>query len=187
MSQASAEAPNAEQIEFWNEVQGDKWVRLQDRTDAMLQPIGNAAIERLNPQPGERLLDVGCGCGTTSMELANRVSPGGEAPTAKRAVGASLTKFTIKGDASQSAAMIIVKLLVLPTLVWVMCTEVFGVSALWTAVATLAAAMPTGVNAFLLASANNTYLARSATAVLVSTAFSLLTVGGLLALIGPAR
>lgn len=77
MSQATAEAPNADQITFWNEVQGDKWVRLQDRTDAALEPMGNAAIDRLNPRPGEHVLDIGCGCGTTSMEIAKRVSPGG--------------------------------------------------------------------------------------------------------------
>ena len=77
MSQATAEAPNADQITFWNEVQGDKWVRLQDRTDAALEPMGNAAIDRLDPRPGEHVLDIGCGCGTTSMEIAKRVSPGG--------------------------------------------------------------------------------------------------------------
>ena len=79
MSQSTAEAVNAEQIEFWNEVQGDKWVRLQDRIDAMLQPVGQAAIERLSLRPGERVLDVGCGCGTTTMKLAEQVGSGGGA------------------------------------------------------------------------------------------------------------
>lgn len=108
-------------------------------------------------------------------------------PTALFAVGASLSGFKIRGDATQSATMIVVKLLVLPALVWVMCTQVFGVGPLWTAVATLAAAMPTGVNAFLLASVYDTYLARSATAVLVSTGLSVLSVGALIALLGPLR
>ncbi len=108
-------------------------------------------------------------------------------PTALFAVGASLTRFTIKGDAAQSATMVLGKLFVLPVLVWVMCTQVFGVGPVWTAIATLAAAMPSGINTFLLASAYNTYLARSATAVLISTALSVLTVGALIAFLGPAR
>ena len=108
-------------------------------------------------------------------------------PTALFAVGASLTRFTIRGDAAQSATMIVAKLFVLPALVWMSCTFVFSVGPLWTAVATLAAAMPSGVNTFLLASAYNTYLARSATAVLISTALSVLTVGALIAFLGPAR
>lgn len=108
-------------------------------------------------------------------------------PTALFAVGASLTRFRLGGDPAQSATITVIKLLVFPALVWVMCAQVFGVGPLWTAVATLAAAMPTGVNTFLLASAYNTYLARSATAVLISTALSVLTVGALIALLGPAR
>jgi len=53
-------------------------------------------------------------------------------------------------------------------------------------VATLAAAMPTGVNAFLLASAYDTYRERSATAVVVSTALAVVTVGLLIAFFAPA-
>ncbi|MHA1538307.1 MAG: AEC family transporter [Alphaproteobacteria bacterium] len=108
-------------------------------------------------------------------------------PTALFAVGASLTNFKIRGDMAQSLTITTIKLLVFPGLVWVMCTQVFGVGPLWTAVATLAAAMPTGVNTFLLASAYNTYLARSATVILISTALSVLTVGALIAILGPVR
>lgn len=98
MSQAIAEAPNAEQIEFWNEVQGDKWVRLQDRTDAMLQPVGRAAIERLSLRPGERVLDVGCGCGTTTLDLAEQVGSGGTA------VGADVSRPMLAHASERAAA-----------------------------------------------------------------------------------
>jgi len=107
-------------------------------------------------------------------------------PAALFAVGASLAAFRLLGDPVQSAAIIIVKLLVLPAAAWVSATYVFGLSPLNVAVATLAGAMPTGVNVFLLASAYNTYRERSATAVVVSTALAVITVGLLIAVFAPA-
>ena len=43
----------------------------------MLAPLGEAAIARLHPDPGEHVLDIGCGTGTTSVELARLVGRGG--------------------------------------------------------------------------------------------------------------
>jgi malonate transporter len=107
-------------------------------------------------------------------------------PAALFAVGASLAAFRLLGDPAQSAAIIIVKLLVLPAAAWASATYVFGLSPLNVAVATLAGAMPTGVNVFLLASAYDTYRERSATAVVISTALAVITVGLLIALFAPA-
>jgi SAM-dependent methyltransferase len=56
---------------------GEAWVRMQERTDALIDPLGRAAIERLGAVAGEGLLDVGCGCGQTLLELAERVGPSG--------------------------------------------------------------------------------------------------------------
>ena len=69
--------PNAEQIEYWNEIQGAKWVALQQRLDALIEPFGALAIDHAGIAPGERVLDVGCGCGATCLALAERVGPGG--------------------------------------------------------------------------------------------------------------
>jgi SAM-dependent methyltransferase len=72
------DGPNAEQIAYWNDQAGLKWVRLQEQLDAMIGPLGLTAIERAEPAPNERVLDVGCGCGASSLELAERVGAGGE-------------------------------------------------------------------------------------------------------------
>lgn len=63
---------NDEQIEYWNGKAGQTWVRSLDRIDGMLAPITRALLERAAVVPGERAVDVGCGCGTTTLELASR-------------------------------------------------------------------------------------------------------------------
>lgn len=70
--------PNAQQIEYWNALSGPKWVDFADTIDAQLEPIGFAAMDRASVAEGERVLDVGCGCGQTSVELGRRVGAAGE-------------------------------------------------------------------------------------------------------------
>jgi SAM-dependent methyltransferase len=43
----------------------------------MLDPLGRAAMAALPLAPGARVLDVGCGCGQTLLELADVVGPQG--------------------------------------------------------------------------------------------------------------
>lgn len=69
--------PNADQAAYWNAGAGDTWASLQDRLDHQLEPLGLRAMAALAPRPGERVLDVGCGAGQTSLALAGAVAPGG--------------------------------------------------------------------------------------------------------------
>ena len=72
-----ASGPNADQIRYWDEISGPKWVRLGDRIDRQIAPIGLEAIDAAHIRSGERVIDVGCGCGQTTLELARRVGPEG--------------------------------------------------------------------------------------------------------------
>ena len=68
---------NATQIEFWNGETGRNWVTHDALMEAMLQPLGESVMDTLAPQPGEHVLDIGCGCGHTSLSLADRVGAEG--------------------------------------------------------------------------------------------------------------
>ena len=68
---------NDEQSRYWNETAGPKWVALQERIDAQIEPLGRLAIERSGAKAGEVVLDIGCGCGQSSLQLAQRVGPRG--------------------------------------------------------------------------------------------------------------
>jgi SAM-dependent methyltransferase len=71
--------PNAEQITYWNEQSGPKWVARQALLDVQLASFGEAAIAAAAVQPGERVLDVGCGCGDTTLALVRTVGARGRA------------------------------------------------------------------------------------------------------------
>jgi len=68
---------NADQITYWNASAGPAWVAGQELLDAQLEGLGLAAVEALAPRRGETLIDIGCGCGATTLELARRVGASG--------------------------------------------------------------------------------------------------------------
>ncbi len=68
---------NAYQVADWKGQSGERWVAYQARLDAMMAVFGQAAIEAAAPVTGERVLDVGCGAGASSLDLAGHVGAGG--------------------------------------------------------------------------------------------------------------
>jgi SAM-dependent methyltransferase len=60
-------------------VSGPKWIRFEEAIDRQLAPYGIAAIEAAGLRAAERVIDVGCGCGGTTIEIARRVGPAGSA------------------------------------------------------------------------------------------------------------
>lgn len=72
-----ATGPNSEQVRYWNETAPPRWLRQQAVLDTMLGPLGRRAIAMAAPAGGEQIIDVGCGCGDTTIELAQAVGAGG--------------------------------------------------------------------------------------------------------------
>ncbi|MBB6582842.1 class I SAM-dependent methyltransferase, partial [Ralstonia solanacearum] len=68
---------SADQVGDWNGQSGERWVANQARLDALVAVFGQAAIEVAAPATGERVLDIGCGAGASSLALAARVGAAG--------------------------------------------------------------------------------------------------------------
>jgi ubiquinone/menaquinone biosynthesis C-methylase UbiE len=69
---------NADQIAYWNGINGQRWTDRQRDQDTMLAPVSGLLIDRAKVKTGERIVDVGCGCGATTIALAQRVGRTGQ-------------------------------------------------------------------------------------------------------------
>jgi SAM-dependent methyltransferase len=67
---------NVEQREYWNSDESRHWVQHQDIYDRLLEPFGTRVIEAASLAPGDRVLDVGCGCGATTVAAGRATAPG---------------------------------------------------------------------------------------------------------------
>ena len=86
-----------DQREFWDR-RADAWERRADSLDAFSDAYGIPVMDALGLKPGERVVDVGCGPGTTAIELASRVAPSGEV------VGVDISPAMVAAAARRAAA-----------------------------------------------------------------------------------
>ena len=70
---------NAEAIQAWDTVLFDKFLRFRDTLTTGFSVHGHAVLERFPPRPGSRVLDVGCGFGDTTLDIAKRLGEAGAA------------------------------------------------------------------------------------------------------------
>lgn len=119
------------------------------------------------------------------IDTFTRLLAGAAAPVALFALGATLAQFPVRGAARDIATITVLKMAVHPALVWLLAAA-FGLSATETAVAVIIAALPSGVNPFILAQRYGIYVQRAASSVVVTTALAVVTAALLLTWLAPA-
>jgi SAM-dependent methyltransferase len=72
-------SPNDEAIRAWDGPLFDRFVEFREEVVGSLVGHGDRALQLHPPAPGERVLDIGCGFGDMTQQLAALVGPGGEA------------------------------------------------------------------------------------------------------------
>jgi len=78
MSEITADPKNADQIAYWNGPGGQNWVARQESQDMQFAPVSAALEACAKVEPGERVIDVGCGAGATTEALGRLVGPSGK-------------------------------------------------------------------------------------------------------------
>src|SRR5260370_17981991 len=71
------DAANAAMRRYWNEVAGPRWVGRLGVQEARNVEVTALLMEAAQIAPGERVLDVGCGPGATTLPYAAAVGPAG--------------------------------------------------------------------------------------------------------------
>ena len=65
--------------EDWAGEMGERWLANLDRFESMMEPVGSALLAHAGFAAGERVVDIGCGGGGTTVAIAREVAPSGYA------------------------------------------------------------------------------------------------------------
>ena len=90
MTDQQAGSPNAREVQYWNSAHTRVWADEHETIDRLFAGLTQIALDHAAPKLGERVIDIGCGSGTTVLELAARVGPTGYV------VGADVSKPSVE-------------------------------------------------------------------------------------------
>src|SRR4029453_11719261 len=98
MAEQQAGSPNAREVEYWNSAHTRVWADEHEAIDRLLAGLTKVALDLAAPKLGERVIDIGCGSGTTVLELAACVGPNGYV------LGADVSKPSVEKGQERIAA-----------------------------------------------------------------------------------
>jgi ubiquinone/menaquinone biosynthesis C-methylase UbiE len=98
MTDQQAASPNAREVEYWNSAHTRAWAEEYEVIDRLFAGLTQVALNLAAPQLGERVIDIGCGSGTTVLELASRVGSSGYV------LGADVSKPSVEKARARIAA-----------------------------------------------------------------------------------
>ena len=73
-----APTPNTDQAELWNGTSGQAWVDTQGLLDGLFEPFERRLADAVTAHGARRVLDIGCGTGSTTLAAAARMGSGGD-------------------------------------------------------------------------------------------------------------
>ena len=90
-------AENEEATEAWSGVLFDRFIEYRDLIVEGLKAHGDAAMQLYPPEPADRVIDIGCGFGDTTQQLAGLVGPDGQA------VGVDVSEPFVRASIAEAA------------------------------------------------------------------------------------
>jgi ubiquinone/menaquinone biosynthesis C-methylase UbiE len=98
MTDEQTSSPNAREVQYWNSARTRPWADEYEAIDRLFAGLTRVALDHAAPKPGERVIDIGCGSGSTVLELAARVGRSGYV------LGADVSKPSVERARERIAA-----------------------------------------------------------------------------------